>query len=290
MVVDLAVASDGPTRRRLQRHLPPHGIAVHHLPVGAGIEEIGAVEVPGHRQFDVGFVYPARTVEGDVITASLDLPWVNDRSDILTTRNKAGALSRLEGAGIPIPRTIHVSSPADEEAVIDAYQTFDGPVVLKPNTTTKGIGHVLLRDIDSLRGVVDYIDLIHSFPATRDRSFLLQEYLPEARDLRLTLLDGTVAGAVERRLDDDGEGAWVKNVHRGATAASIKPPEDAIDLAESAADQLDIAILGVDIMLGEDGPVVLEVNARPTIDQVEKYGSDFYDRLASLIKATAAEP
>lgn len=289
MVFDLAVATDGPTRRRLQRHLPAHGIAVHYLPVGAGLEEIGALEIDGPDQYDVGFVYPSRTVEGDVLTASMDIPWINDREAILTTRNKAGTLTKLDAADVSIPRTFHVSSPVDEEAVLDAYRALNGPVVLKPNTTTKGIGHVLLRDIDSLRGVFDYLDLVHSFPATRDRSFLLQEYVPDAHDLRVTLIEGTVAGTVERRLSEDAEGAWVKNVHRGASAVPITPPTSVVTVAERVAAELSIPLLGVDILLTDGGPLVLEVNARPTIDRVEKYASDFYERLTSLIERTAMQ-
>lgn len=288
MAIDLAVATDGPTRRRLHHHLPAHGIAVHYLEVGSGITELHA-GADDSRSFDVGFVYPSRIVEGDVVTATLELPWVNGRDAILTTRNKAGSLARLAREGIAIPRTVHVSSPVESAAVTDAFDVFDGPVVVKPNTTTKGIGHVLVHDVDSLRGVADYLDLIHSFPATRDRSYLLQAYLPDARDLRLTLIDGSVAAAVERRLPAASDGRWVRNVHRGAEAVSVEPPARAVELAERAADCLGVAFLGVDMLLDGDAAYVLEVNGRPTIDREEKYPSDFYERLASLIKRVARD-
>lgn len=287
MTLDLLVASDGPSSRRLGRHLPAHGIAVHPRPVGPGVETVSPADGGGRPRYDVGFVYPARVVEGDVLTAVHDLTWVNGREDILTTRNKAGSLARLAAAEIPTPRTVHVSSPVDESTVREAYRTFDAPAVLKPNATTRGTGHVLVHDVDSLRGVVDYLDLVHSFPATRDRSFLLQEYVPSARDLRLTLIDGSVAGAVERRFDERDEGMWVRNVHRGATAVAVDPPAAAVELAERAAATLDVPFLGVDLLLTEDRSLVLEVNGRPTIDRVEKYPSGFYRRLAALVARTA---
>lgn len=243
---------------------------------------------PPERSLDVGFVYPPRTVAGDVVDARLSIPWVNDREAIVTTRNKAGSLARLSGADIPIPRTVHVTAPADEEAVVAAASRLGDPVVVKPNTTTRGIGHVLAHDLDSLRGVLDYLELIHSFPATADRSFLLQRYHPAARDLRLTVIDGAVVGAVERRLPESaGDDEWVRNVHRGATAVAIEAPPAAVDVAERAAAELDVAVLGVDVLLTADGPLVLEVNGRPTIDRIEKYPGDFYQRLASLIERTA---
>jgi len=33
--------------------------------------------------------------------------------------------------------------------------------------------------------------------------------------------------------------------------------------------------------------VIAETNARPTVDEEEKYVEDFYDRLAALIRKTA---
>lgn len=287
MALNLAVASDGPTRRRLYQHLPPYGIAVHHLPVGRTCYQLGAVDHQFDIDYDVGFVFPKRMIEGSVITAELGLSWVNDHDDIATTRNKAGVLARLATVGIPTPRTVHVSSPSDREAIVDAFDRLDAPVVIKPNTTTRGVGHVRVDDPDSFEGVVDYLELIHAFPATEDRSFLIQEYIPEARDVRLTVIDGSVAGAVERSRPE-GDDGWVRNVHRGATPVSIRPSTRLVELAELVADELEVALLGVDILLGPAGPVVLEVNGRPTIDRVDQYPSDFYDRLAALIRKMAA--
>lgn len=286
MALNLAVTSDGPTRRRLYQHLPSYGIAVHHLPVGQQVYQLGSAEID--MDLDVGFVFPKRVAEGDVITTELDIPWVNDREDILTTRNKAGVLAQLDAVGIPTPRSYLVSSPADPEVVRSVFDRLGDTVVIKPNSTTRGIGHVRVDDIDSFRGVIDYLELIHDFPATGDRSFLIQEYIPDARDVRLTLIDGSVAGAVERRLDGES-GGWVKNVHRGAKPVPVTPTERLTDLAERVGAALEVAFLGVDVLIGPEGPQVIEVNGRPTIDRVEQYPSDFYGRLAGLIERTAKQ-
>ncbi len=261
---------------------------MYHLPVGGACYELDSIRDHIDFEIDVGFVFPKRVVEGSVITAALDIPWINGRDDILTTRNKASVLTQLQKVGIQTPRTVLVSSPADADAIRDVFDRFDGPVVIKPNSTTRGTGHVLVEDPDSFRGVVDYLELIHDFPATGDRSFLLQEYIPEARDVRLTVIDGVVAGAVERRLDGDADG-WVKNVHRGATPVPVTPSKRLSDIAEHVADTLGVALLGVDVLIGPEGPVVIEVNGRPTIDRIEQYPSDFYDRLAALIRRVAKE-
>lgn len=284
MSLDLAVTTDGPTRRRLYRHLPAYGIAVHHLPVGGRLYDLDQVSID--RDVDVGFVFPTRTATGAVLTEHLSIPWVNDAQSIQTTRNKAGVIATLNRADIPTPKTVHVASPVSTDEALEAFRHIDGPVVVKPNATTRGTGLVRVEDEDSFRGVIDYLQLIHEFPATGDRSFLVQSYRADARDIRVTLIDGVAMGAVERRRREDT--AWVHNVHRGAEAVAIDPPDDVVEIAERTAAVLDVPLLGVDVLLEPDGPVVIEVNGRPTIDQVEKYRSGFYDRLAELIRDVAA--
>jgi ribosomal protein S6--L-glutamate ligase len=137
--------------------------------------------------------------------------------------------------------------------------------------------------------VTDYLDLVHDFRATGDRSYLLQEYLPDARDYRAMVVDGEYAGAVERRLPsaETDAGRWKHNVHRGAIAEGISLRPEARELAERAAAALDIDYLGVDLLETADRLVVNETNARPTVDEVTKYEPGFYDRLAGLIRMTA---
>ncbi|PSQ31577.1 alpha-L-glutamate ligase, partial [Halobacteriales archaeon SW_10_68_16] len=163
------------------------------------------------------------------------------------------------------------------------------PVVVKPNAVTRGIGVAKAQDLDSFLGVCDYLDLVHDYRATGDRSFLVQEYLPEAQDYRAMALDSEYVGAVERRLPEDAiaAGQWKHNVHRGAEATGVDLPAELRDLAERAAEAMEIPFLGVDLLVSGDRAVVNETNARPTIDAATKYEPGFWDDLAALIRASA---
>ncbi|HET7323337.1 MAG TPA: RimK family alpha-L-glutamate ligase [Halococcus sp.] len=239
--------------------------------------------------FDVGFVYPSRIMEGGVADALLAVPWVNDREAILTSRNKAGVIAALARAGVPVPKTVLISNPVDETELEDVFSQFDPPVVVKPNSTTRGTGVVKVTDLDSFLGVTDYLSLLHDYKATDDRSFLVQEFVPEACDFRAMCIEGEYAGAVERRLPDPARavGRWKHNVHRGAEARGIELPTDLRNLAERTAEILDIPWLGVDLLVNDDRAVVSETNARPTIDEETKYEPGFYDDLAALIESRA---
>lgn len=241
--------------------------------------------------FDVGFVYPTRVLEGDVADRFLDVPWVNDRDAVLRSRNKAGTLVRLAEASLPTPETVLVSNPTDEATLRESFEQVGPPVVVKPNSTTRGVGVARADDLDSFLGLCDYLDLVHDFRATADKSFLVQEFVPDATDYRAMVIDGSYAGAVRRRLPGAAReaGRWVSNVHRDAIAERVELAGDLRDLVEAAAATLDIPFLGVDLLASDDRVVVSETAARPTVDEASKYEPDFYDRLAALIEETAED-
>ncbi|MFB6110100.1 MAG: RimK family alpha-L-glutamate ligase [Halodesulfurarchaeum sp.] len=275
------------TAERIQEPLRERDIAVKHVSITEDVTDLtGSTTLP---DVDVGLFFPGRIPEGGVLTALLDIPWVNGREAVLRSRNKAETIARLEGADLPVPETTVVSNPADESAVAAAVDRLGTPAVLKPNSTTRGVGILKVRDPDSLSGVTDYLELIHEFPVTRDRTYLLQEYLPEARDVRVMVIDGEVVGAVERELPDESRsaGRWKHNVHRGATARGIDPAPEIQALARRTAAVMDVPVLGVDVLDSPERTVVSETNARPTIDAASKYDPDFYDRLAELLCRTA---
>ncbi|PSP74831.1 alpha-L-glutamate ligase [Halobacteriales archaeon QH_6_68_27] len=282
----LAVATDAETYERMGDPLAERGIEAAFVRTA---ERTVPLSDPPWAAFDAGFVFPPRLMEGGVADAALGVPWVNDREAVLRSRNKAGTLARLDRAGLPAPETVLVSNPVDESDLVAAYERLDPPVVIKPNSTTRGVGVAKATDLDSFLGVVDYLDLVHDFQATGDRSFLVQEYLPVATDYRVMVLDGEYVGAVERRLPEAAvaAGQWKHNVHRGAEAAPVDLAPELRELAERAAAALDIPFLGVDLLVADDRAVVNETNARPTIDDSEKYEAGFWDSLAELVRETA---
>ncbi|WP_418285674.1 ATP-grasp domain-containing protein [Halorubrum sp. DTA46] len=299
----LAMTTDAETYERVREPLADRGIDVCHVRAKERALHVSgdASRVSGDRVtatpdatgptdefdgFDVGFVYPTRLMEGAVVDTRLSVPWVNGREAVLTSRNKAGVLAALDDAGLPTPRTVMLSNPVSESVVADAVAELSYPVVVKPNSATRGVGVAAAHDLDSLLGIVDYLNLVHDYRATGDKSYLIQEYLPDACDYRAMVVDGDYAGAVRRELPDDAlaVGRWKHNVHRGAEATGIDLPDRARELAERAAETLDIDYLGVDLLETDGRLVVNETNARPTVDAATKYEPDFYDRLAAVVE------
>ncbi len=292
-IVRLAMTTRAETFERIREPLADRGVEVGHVRVkersfrvAGGHDASDRAAAPA---FDVGFVYPSRIMEGAVVDTRLSIPWVNGRDAVLASRNKAGVLATLDAAGLPVPRTTLVSNPVDESVVVDAVAGFEFPVIVKPNSATRGVGVAKAMDLDSLLGVVDYLNLVHDYRATGDKSYLIQEFLPNARDYRAMVVDGEYAGAVRRALSTEAlaAGRWKHNVHRGAEATGVDLHAEGRALAERTAAALDIDYLGVDLLETDDRLVVNETNARPTVDAATKYEPGFYDRLAALIERVA---
>ncbi len=287
-MLTLAVTTQSTTFERMQapfrdRGIDPVSVAVEgrSIPIG----EEGPWEPDG---YDVGYVFPSRLMEGGVFDALLELPWVNDRDAVLRSRNKAEVLAIADRVGLPIPKTTLVSNPVSEATLRDVWAAFEGPVIVKPNSTTRGVGVARAADLDSFLGLVDYLELVHDFRATGDKSYLVQAFLPEARDVRVMVIDGEYVGAVEREVPaSDEQDRWKHNVHRGARATRVTPEPAVRSLAEDVAAAVDIPFAGVDLLVTAEGPVVSETNARPTIDRAEKYEPGFWDRLAETIRRRA---
>ena len=283
----LAVATNAETLERVREPLAERDVEAVHVPTSERAQPLDEPLV--EEAFDVGFVYPSRLMEGGVADALLDVPWVNDREAVLRSRNKAGAIARLARASLRTPETVHVSNPADEAVLRAAFERFEPPVVVKPNSTTRGVGVAKVGDLDSFLGVCDYLALVHDYRAVDDQSFLVQEYLPDATDYRAMVVDGEYVGAVERRLPEAerAAGRWKHSVHRGAVAEGVALPAELRARAERAAAALDVPWLGVDLLVTDGRAVVNETNARPTVDDATKYEDGFYDRLSGLIRRTA---
>lgn len=262
------------SNQRIERGLEPRGIDCVELDASGG-----RVDPSPARRADVGLVFPGRLVEGTYVDAVADLDWINDARDLLRSRNKAATGALLRDAGLDVPETRLLSDPVGDDDVLAAAEDLGYPLVVKQTCGTKGEGAVLVHDPDSLLGVADQYGVIQRSPVF-DRTFLLQEYVQDARDVRAMVVDGTYVGAVERRRE-----GWLKNVHRGADAVAIEPSERVVDVAERCAGTVGVGFAGVDLLVEDGGSVrPLEVNGKPTVDDPEKYEPEFFDTLARLVE------
>lgn len=176
---------------------------------------------------------------------------VNSPRAIERTVDKSWASALLARAGVPTPATIVCER---YDGAMGAFEQLGGDVVVKPLFGAMGNGIVRIEDRDVAHRVFRALEL------ERAVYYVQRTVAPVgARNLRVLVVAGEVAGAMERVSD-----SWRANVARGARPRGVTPSEYERDLALAAAAALEVDVAGVDLLTGADETgVVLEVNGIP---------------------------
>lgn len=174
---------------------------------------------------------------------------VNPPKSIERAVDKYYALSLLEEANIPVPRTIVTESPRE---ALKAFRELGGDVVLKPITGSRGIGSTRITDVDVAERIFRALSIHHGV-------FYLQEFISHGfSDVRAFVLGNTVLASMRRVAE-----GWKTNVSQGATPVSIELDEEQRELAVKSAETVGCPVAGVDILESSQGPKILEVNSQP---------------------------
>lgn len=176
---------------------------------------------------------------------------------------KLADYERLARRQVPVPRTVAVGALDQlEVAVGELGNAF--PLILKKVAGTHGIGVFLIPDRRSLRPLAEFL-----FGQDRQPVLLLQSFVSssEGRDIRAVVLSGEVIASVLR--DNSGRD-FRANVYQGAVPRPTALTEDQRKAAVDACAALRCDFGGVDILLGEEGPVVAEVNSPCDYSFVER--------------------
>ena len=176
---------------------------------------------------------------------------VNSPRAIERTVDKSWSGALLAMAGLPTPATI-VCERYDD--AMQAFEQLGGDVVVKPLFGAMGAGIVRLEDPDVAHRVFRALEL------ERTVYYVQRTVAPAGRrDLRVLVVAGEVAGAMERVTD-----SWRANVARGARPRAVTLSDDEHDLALSASAAVEADVAGVDLLIAPDGETfVLEVNGIP---------------------------
>jgi len=175
-------------------------------------------------------------------------PMLNTPDATARAAHKTAAAVALVDAGVPVPETAFALS---NDQLNRLRTAFGDEAVYKTAIGTHGGGAWKVRTTDPLTAQVG-----------KRRAFL-QELIgfegATPRDLRVYVVDDTVIGAMYRYAV---EGDWRTNVARGGNVenATETAPDEALALARRSAEVLDLDCAGVDLIEGDDGWYVLEVN------------------------------
>ncbi|TAE20882.1 MAG: 30S ribosomal protein S6--L-glutamate ligase [Cytophagales bacterium] len=175
-------------------------------------------------------------------------------------RNKLRSLQILSKAGVGLPKTVMANHPKDVKQLIELVG--GPPVVIKLLEGTQGIGVVLAETAKAAKSTIE------AFTGLK-QNVLVQEYIAESKgtDVRAFVVGNQVVGVMQRQ---GPEGEFRSNLHRGGKAVAIDLTPDIEQTALGAARALGLRVAGVDMLLSNRGPLVMEVNSSPGLEGIEK--------------------
>jgi ribosomal protein S6--L-glutamate ligase len=217
---------------------------------------------------DVQFeIYRALEDGGAVVVKRID--------PLLAAQDKFRSSWLLARSGVPTPRAAVAQTP---RAADDALRTL-GHAVVKPLAGSLGDGVERVRADDA--GRTSARERI-----ARDGAVYLQAYVPHpGRDVRVFVVGGRARAAMERRAPP---GEWRTNVSTGGRVEAVPLEAGLAAVAEAAAEAIGLDYAGVDVVVGPEGPTVIEVNGNPSWQGIlEATGLDMAEAIAEHVLGRA---
>ena len=190
---------------------------------------------------------------------ALNVPCLNHADSFAKARDKWLSLQLLLANGIAVPTSLLGGL---ETKANDAVRHIGTPIILKTLSGSQGIGVVLAEQPQSAVSMLETLKQAN-VPT------LAQEFIAEAQgaDLRCFVVGNRIIAAMQR-IGQAGE--FRANCHRGARAEKVILTEQEKHVALNATKVLGLDVAGVDLIRSANGPLVLEVNASPGLEMIEK--------------------
>lgn len=190
----------------------------------------------------------------------MDVFCANSALGISSSRDKLRSLqilSRHPDLGIPPTEFVN-----RREDVVQAIQRCGGaPVIIKLLEGTQGVGVILAESVKAAESIVETLQ-------SARQNVLIQKFVAESkgRDIRAFVVGDRVVAAM-RRVAQGQE--FRSNVHRGGRTEGVDLDPVYERTAIRAAHVLGLHVAGVDMLEGEQGPQIAEVNSSPGLEGIE---------------------
>ncbi len=184
---------------------------------------------------------------------------LNPAIAIARSRDKLHSMQILSRHDIGLPHTAFVRRRDD---VLPAIERVGGaPVIIKLLEGTQGVGVILADTVKVAQAIIETLQ------STR-QNVLIQKFVKESkgRDIRALVVGDRVVAAMRRTATGD---EFRSNVHRGGSARIVELSPEYETTAVRAAQIIGLRVAGVDMLEGQEGPQIMEVNSSPGLEGIE---------------------
>jgi glutathione synthase/RimK-type ligase-like ATP-grasp enzyme len=197
---------------------------------------------------------------------------VNSHISSKIAARKSATSQVLRRSGIAVPKELIIPDQmwaSKFPSLEDLRVLTAGEVVVKPDTGSRGRGVSLCPDVESA---------LQAAIQLGEGAVLLQERSKGA-ELRVVTLFGSVIGGYWRRKDHEGFGNLSGSQSPEFFLGETDIPRSVRDASIQASKAIGLDYSGLDMILGDQGPVVLEVNASPMMTAAEGHsGGDIWSQ------------
>ena len=150
------------------------------------------------------------------------------------------------------PKTFEGLGYTNLSFVEETAKEIGWPLVIKEAYGSFGEQVYLANNMSEAKEIIDRIGY---------HDFLLQEFIASSRgkDVRINVVGNKAIVSMLRENKND----FRSNISSGGTGSKFTPNEEYLDLAVKASRALGLDFAGVDVLFGEDGPIICEVNSNP---------------------------
>lgn len=190
----------------------------------------------------------------------MDVFCTNASNGIMNSRDKLRSFQILSRHQLGIPETTFVRDRSDVLPAID--RVGGAPVIIKLLEGTQGVGVILAESEKMAEAIIETLQ-------STKQNVLVQKFVAESRgrDVRAFVVGDRVVAAM-RRIAQGSE--FRSNVHRGGRTEAVELDETYRETAVRAAQIMGLRVAGVDMLEGNDGPQIMEVNSSPGLEGIEK--------------------
>ncbi len=196
----------------------------------------------------------------------------NKPDSYLIANDKFRTLMLLSEKGIPVPKTIAVTS---KELAKSASKEVGLPIIIKTDGGSGGKGVVYAKDLKSTKTIIDALS------TKRGEKVLVEEFLPNpGEDIRLFVIGDEVHAAAKRIAHKEDIRS---NIHAGGKYQKFEPTDEMKKIAVKAAKAIGADICGVDIIESNGKPYVIECNMNPGFYITKVTGINLFKRIADYL-------
>ena len=175
---------------------------------------------------------------------------------------KKAAMSKIETyqilarEGVPIVKTLVFRESMSKDLILSEIGL---PLIMKPDDGFGGIGVELIKTEEELDQMMEKLSGSQS-------RMLIQKYVASSkgRDVRVLTIGFEAVFAAQRKASDPNE--FRSNLHVGGTTEEYPLTEEMKELCHKVSKAIGLRMAGIDLLFGEDGFVVGEVNSSAGFD------------------------